>query len=205
MLEAGWSSAVASCFLLLAGCCCPAAPSTRLQRGCFTGTRQTPMASARSTGARSRSPASARAAEQRYESPWLSLRPARFSRLMELLHTASQRPVTEDQFRHALSSGASEHIACLGNRSSRSTSHYLSTMARSITALIRTRAESNPARHEILPKVIACAYCIANKSSARGWPRVVPTLYDFQVESLRLCSDASLARASTCCAIEKGR
>jgi len=137
------------------------------------------MASARSTGARSRSPASARAAEQRYESPWLSLRPARFSRLMELLHTASQRPVTEDQFRHALSSGASEHIACLGNRSSRSTSHYLSTMARSITALIRTRAESNPARHEILPKVIACAYCIANKSSAREWPRVVQTLYDF--------------------------
>ena len=31
----------------------------------------------------------------------------------------------------------------------------------------------------MLPAVIACAYCIANKSSGRGRPRVVQTLYDF--------------------------
>ena len=133
----------------------------------------------KSTAARNRSAASARAAEQRYESPWVSFRLARCGRLIELLHTRSQRPVTELEFRHALSGGASELMARLGNRSSRSTSHYLSTMARAITPLIRTRAESNSAWHDMLPAVIACAYCIANKSSARGRPRVVQTLYDF--------------------------
>ena len=138
------------------------------------------LAPARSTGTRSRSPASARAAEQRYESPWLSFRPARFDRLTEVLHNRSERPVTEFEFRHALSGGASEHMARLGNRLSRSTSHHLSTMARSITALIRTRAESNPAWHDILRPVIANAYCVANKRSGREWPRVVPTLYDFR-------------------------
>ena len=66
-----------------------------------------------------------------------------------------------------------------GDRSSRSTSRYLSTMARSITALFRTRSESNSAWHDMLPAVIACAYCMANKSSGRGRARVVQTIYDF--------------------------
>ena len=136
------------------------------------------LALARSTGTRSRSPASARDAEQRYESPWLSFRPARFGRLTELLHNRSQRPVTELEFIHALSGGASEHMARVGNCLSPSTSHHLSTMARSITALIRTRAESNPAWHDILRAVIANAYCVANKRSGREWPRVVQTPHD---------------------------
>ena len=136
------------------------------------------MAAATRTDARSRSPASARATEQRYESPWSSFRPSRFSELRELLLKISQRPVTEDEFRDAMY-GASEHTAHPHNASSRSKSHLLSTMARSITALIHTRDERNPAWHEIIPNVIDCARRIANKSSASERSHVIQTLYDF--------------------------
>lgn len=137
------------------------------------------LARERDTDTRSRSPASARATEQRYESPWQSFRPARFGRLVELLHNRSQRPMTEFEFRHALAGDASEHMARVKNRSSSSTSHHLSTMARSVTAMIRTRAESNPHWNDILRAVIANAYCVANKSTGEKWHRTVLTLYDF--------------------------
>ena len=93
--------------------------SERTQATSEASEHEMPSLWPKSTAARNRSAASARAAEQRYESPWVFFRFARCGRLIELLHTRSQRPVTELEFRHALSGGASEHVSGIAHLEAR--------------------------------------------------------------------------------------
>ncbi len=123
----------------------------------------------------------------------LSFRPACLHLLVSELQRVSQRPFTEEQFCDAMC-GASEP-SCSG-----STSHLLSTMARAITALVRTRHEGNPVG-SILPQIIACARHIANKVSASERQHVSHILYDFlsnrcDYSAIHLLLDQALDRAT---------
>jgi hypothetical protein len=126
--------------------------------------------------------------EHGYRSPWLQFDPSSLLPILRQLDVASERPFSHHQFHEAVC-GASEHDRILVGSCSRSTSHWLSTMARSVTAMIRYREEASPEWEEILPKIIACARRVASKTPPRQHSQVIRSLYDF---ACNRCDDAAM-------------
>ena len=148
---------------------------------------RTPAFGARYTR-RSRSPNRSSAPEHGYQSPWQQFDPIRLYELMQQLDVISKRPLSLEEFHQAVC-GASEHDANRVGSSGRSISHFLSTMARFVTMMLRLREEGNPAWEEILQKLLACAWCDVNKKSQGQRAQTIRTLYDFMSNR---CDDAAV-------------
>jgi len=152
---------------------------------------------ARSVGsdARTRSGASARrasATEHGYKTPWLEFDSERLRQVVRKLDYIARPPLSLEEFREGIL-GADEHAFIRGSKS-----HLLSTMARSITAFIRTRLETNCNLDELLLGIIGCARRIVNKrppwrheSSRASDDRITTlcTLYEFMNNR---CNDAAI-------------
>ena len=76
-----------------------------------------------------------------YESPWLQFDPMYINAVLNDLDECSQKPFTFNEF-VANVNGAAEHDH--GGHNSRSVSHFLSTLARAVTAMIHARHEGHP-------------------------------------------------------------
>ena len=149
---------------------------------------RTPAFDARYTR-RSRSPNRSSAPEHGYQSPWQQFEPTSLL-LMQQLDVISKRPLSLEEFHQAVC-GASEHdIPRLGS-SGRSTSHFLSTMARCVTVMLRLREEGDPAWETILSKILACAWRVVNKFNCPQGQcaQKIRILYDFMSNR---CDDAAV-------------
>ena len=122
--------------------------------------------------------------------PWLSdtIMAALFYELMQQLDVISKRPLSFEEFHHAVC-GASEHDIHRAGRSGRRINHLLSTMARFVTVTLRLREEGNPAWEASLSKILACAWRVVNQKPQGQCAQQIRTLYDFM--SIR-CDDAAV-------------
>ena len=93
--------------------------------------------------------------------------------LLDLEKLTDVPPYSFAEFEDSLL-GAAEHA----RTSSRSVSHYLSTMGRASTAMIRTRNEGEPWEH-ILDSVMECARRICSKSRAGTRDAIQEKVYEF--------------------------
>jgi hypothetical protein len=93
--------------------------------------------------------------------------------LLDLEKLTDVPPYSFAEFEDSLL-GAAEHA----RTSSRSVSHYLSTMGRASTAMIRTRNEGEPWEH-ILDSVMECARRICSKSHAGTRDAIQEKVYEF--------------------------
>ena len=160
---------------------------------------RTPVIGARYTR-RSRSPNRSSAPEHGYQSPWRQLDPINTYELMQQLDVISKRPLSFEEFHQAVC-GASEHDANRVRSSGRSISHFLSTMARFVTVMLRLREEGNPAWEEILQKLLACAWRVVNKKPQGQCAQKIRTLYDFMSNrcddaAVRILSDQAILASS---------
>lgn len=129
----------------------------------------------RRSRARSRSGSRTGASEHDYQSPWLHLNTARLQTVLRELDALSDvPPFSMNEFKDGVY-GATEH----GRGSSRSASHFLFTMARSITAMMHERDEGNSAWKNILDPVMACARRILMKRPLSQRPATLKNLYGF--------------------------
>ena len=148
---------------------------------------RTPAFGARYTR-RSRSPSRSSAPEHGYQSPWQQFDPTSLYELMQQLDVISKRPLSLEEFHQAVC-GASEHDIHRAGSSGRSISHFLSTMARFVTVMLRLREEGNPAWETILSKILACAWRVVNKKPQGQRAQTIRTLYDF---TSNRCDDAAV-------------
>ena len=155
----------------------------------YTRVLLTPAMGARHTS-HSRSPKRSSAPEHGYQSPWRQLDPINTYELMQQLDVISKRPLSLEEFHQAVC-GASEHdIPRLGS-SGRSISHFLSSMARCVTVMLRLREEGDPAWETILSKILACAWRVVNKFNCPQGQcaQKIRILYDFMSNR---CDDAAV-------------
>jgi hypothetical protein len=130
--------------------------------------------SSRCSTARRRSRSRGSASLGRYQSPWMHLNMAGVQNvLLDLEKLTDVPPYSFAEFEDSLL-GAAEHA----RTSSRSVSHYLSTMGRASTAMIRTRNEGEPWEH-ILDSVMECARRICSKSHAGTRDAIQEKVYKF--------------------------
>ena len=160
---------------------------------------RTPAFGARYTR-RSRSPNRSSAPEHGYQSPWQQFEPTSLYELMQQLSVISKRPLSLEEFHQAMC-GASEHDANRVGSSGRSISHFLSTMARFVTVMLRLREEGNPAWETILSKILACAWRVVNKKPQGQCAQKIRTLYDFMSNrcddaAVRILSDRAILASS---------
>jgi hypothetical protein len=130
--------------------------------------------SSRGSTARRRSRSRCSASLGRYQSPWMHLNMAGVQNvLLDLEKLSDVPPYSFAEFVDSLR-GAAEHA----RTSSRSVSHYLSTMGRASTAMIRTRNEGEPWEH-ILDSAMECARRICSKSHAGTRDAIQEKVYEF--------------------------
>ena len=132
-------------------------------------------------------------AEHCYQSPCADFNFHRLEMIVNQLRCIARPPVSLDEFRQSIL-GATEHEHFKSG--SRSRSHFLSTMARSITAMLRTTAGNSVPLvgpygqyDDFLPRIFDCARRIANKYSTRDSQRVIDKLYEFLRNR---CDDAAV-------------
>ena len=107
---------------------------------------------------------------------------------MQQLSVISKRPRSLEEFHQAMC-GTSEHDANRLESSGRSIIHFLSTMARFVTVMLRLREEGNPAWETNLSKILACAWRVVNKKPQGQCAQKIRTLYDFMSNR---CDDAAV-------------
>ena len=109
---------------------------------------------------------------------------------MKELRILAEPPLSSEEFREALL-GAQEHESSVTHKG-RSKSHLLGTIARSVTAMIRAKAETFApyVQHaEFLPRILDCARHIAKKNSTGCSNLTLNKLYDF---IRNRCDDAAI-------------
>ena len=161
---------------------------------------RTPAFGARYTR-RSRSPNRSSAPEHGYQSPWQKFDPIRLYELMQQLDVISKRPLSFEEFHHAVC-GASEHDIHRAGISGRRINHLLSTMARFVTVTLRLREEGDPAWEASLSKILACAWHVVNQKPQGQCAQQIRTLYDFMSNrcddaAVRILSDRAILAQST--------
>ena len=165
----------------------------------YTRVLLTPAMGARYTR-HSRSPKRSSAPEHGYQSPWRQLDPINTYELMQQLDVISKRPLSFEEFHHAVC-GASEHDIHRAGISGRRINHLLSTMARFVTVTLRLREEGNPAWEASLFKILACAWRFVNEKPQGRCSQQIRTLYDFMSNrcddaAVRILSDRAILASS---------
>jgi hypothetical protein len=112
-----------------------------------------------------------------YQSPWLHFHATSLQEVLRGLDMLSGvPPFSLREFKARTKHHVAKHV---DSRSGRSVSHFLSTMARSITAMIRARDEGDSKWEDILASTLRCAQLVLRKTDSSAQEATLSSLFDF--------------------------